>query len=115
MVLLGVFDGSPRGFCQETEQHMNFIGNTYQTRLLLAALPKQYYEAEDSTVFERMMVFVSEDIGKLSREGIVSEADGLRYWVSPIAIKGDWPFLRKSATGFLMVLLGVFGGFPRGF
>ena len=82
---------------QLTEQQLNYAGATHVTRYLMATLPKQYYEAADSQVFERLLEELSKDIGRLSREGLLCEDTGLRYWISPLCIKGDWPFLHKVA------------------
>ena len=81
---------------QLTEQQLNYIGLTAVTRILLAVIPKQYYEAGDGEGFHIVLEHLAKDIGRVSREGIV--LDGVRYWACPISMKGDWPFLHKSAS-----------------
>ena len=75
------------------EQQMNYTGNTYASRLLLAMLPKAVYDLHPDS-FYRLVEIISKDICSLAEDGLKGP-DGLQYWCVSLYTKGDWPYLCK--------------------
>ena len=73
----------------------NFVGHSYTTRFLLAALPKEDYTGPRAWVFDLLLSTLASDLKFVSDTG-VTNSRGSRYWGICIGICGDWPFLVKA-------------------
>ena len=75
----------------------NYIGHTYTTRYLLAALTKSSYTGVNDYVFDRILDSVCEDFDFMATQGVFSPLKE-RYWMVMLHVCGDWPFLAKSGN-----------------
>lgn len=76
------------------KQQMNYVGDTWVTRLVLAVLPKKAFEANDA-VLHSLVEVLAKDMRKVAENGVQCPVTGLRYHAAILQTKGDWPFLCK--------------------
>ena len=76
---------------------LNFLGHTYTTRFLFAALNKKSYCDDNADVFPLLMEEATKDLRKLLTEGLTNRY-GERFYGALVHITGDWPFLQKSGS-----------------
>ena len=82
----------------ETEQlqpQVNFLGHSLQTRFLYAVLHKKYY-SKDPAPLHALLEAWSVQLGDLYHNGY--EHEGRLFKFAPIGMKGDLPWLAKSAS-----------------
>lgn len=80
-------------------QKLNYEEPTWSTRFLLAVLPKEYYNEENSSIsdsdpFQDLMAGICGDLRSLYEEGI--DTPNGRFYFCTISVMGDWPFLQKA-------------------
>ena len=73
----------------------NFVGHSYCTRFLLAALPKDEYCGEQAWVFDLLISTLAADLQNVADVGVTSSR-GAKYWGWCIGVTGDWPWLVKA-------------------
>ncbi|CAE7382390.1 unnamed protein product [Symbiodinium sp. KB8] len=83
--------------------YVNCSGNTFSTRMLFTAIPSQLY-CQDLTL-DTLMDSMTSDLLDLYENGlqVKFKEQSLRFKFVLLAVKGDWPFLRKAMklnTGF---------------
>ena len=73
---------------------MYLVFEALLTLRVLQTLPisLQVMYQSDPDVLEGMFEFLAENLMELSTTGMVLK-DGSRFWLVPIGVKGDWPFL----------------------
>lgn len=74
---------------------LNFKGHSYTTRYLVAAMTKKTYTHENDNVFHMVMDAIVSDLEYMSCSG-VKDQQGQTFWMVPLHIVGDWPWLAKS-------------------
>ena len=81
---------------EKCDLNMNYLGNTYATRFLLAMCVKKFYKKNPERL-DRIMAAVVDDICDLFYNGIELVVQGARIkmFVAPIGLKGDWPIHAK--------------------
>lgn len=47
---------------------------------------------DDNDALERFFEHLVEDLAMLGTQGVIL-SDGLPFWLIPLGVKGDWPFL----------------------
>ena len=79
------------------KQDINFKGNTWVTRYLLAVLPKGMYDPKngDGAAYDMLSQRLVDDMNEVINNGALS-LKGEKHWVVPIFCVGDWPFHQKS-------------------
>ena len=76
-------------------QTLNLRGHSFSTRFLLMAIPRRYY-ANQSEVYLSVFEAVIRDLLSLQNEGF--EYDGSMWRVQVLGLKGDLPYLTKTAS-----------------
>lgn len=78
------------------KQDINFKGNTWVTRYLLAVLPKGMYDPKKGVgaAFDMLSQCLVDDMNEVINNGMMS-LKGEKHWVIPIYCVGDWPFHQK--------------------
>ncbi|CAE7208442.1 unnamed protein product [Symbiodinium microadriaticum] len=78
------------------ELKMNFVGNTYMTRMLFSVLPKTSYEKKDIRL-HALVENLTMDLARCFESGLSVKVEGRDVLLRVVAIglKGDWPALIK--------------------
>ena len=78
------------------ELKMNFVGNTYMTRMLFSVLPKTSYEKKDIRL-HALVENLTMDLARCFETGLSVKVEGRDVLLRVVAIglKGDWPALIK--------------------
>lgn len=86
-------------------QTLNIKKHSFTTRLLASLMPATWYAPKDASIFG-LSEALCKDLEKLFHEGVeiqVDETSRQTFFAVLVAIKGDWPWLRKCMalkTGF---------------
>lgn len=84
------------------EQGLNFQGNTFSNRFLLATLACKYYRRKNKGKdhLKQLVGAVVDDFVNLYNNGLEIELGGswVKIYIVPLAFKGDWPMLSKMGN-----------------
>ena len=75
-------------------QKLNLKGHSLNSRFLIAAMPKQFY-AKNPEVYKQLFDEIVDDLLSLQNEGFLWH--GERWFLQILGLKGDLPFLAKTA------------------
>ena len=72
----------------------NFKGHVLTNRFLIGVLPKRLYGQKEEHL-DDLFDFCGMEAKYMMEHGIAN-SDGQKYWLAPLAVVGDWPFLCKA-------------------
>lgn len=73
---------------------VNYLGHSYETRLLFAGMPKKIY-GDNEDVFHSTLVEYARQFNVLSTEGFLA-GDGSKMFMANLGLLADWPALTKA-------------------
>lgn len=76
-------------------QLLNLSGSSFLSRLLLAAMPKKFYEKRPA-VYRELFSAIVDDLVQLQDDGF--EWNGRTWHIQVLGLKGDLPYLTKTAS-----------------
>ncbi len=90
-----------RGTSKSVRKHalkqmgINMLGNSFNTRFLIAAMPKKIYEKKNE-VYLSLVDAVVDDLLILQNNGFVWQNE--RWYIQVLGLKGDMPYLTQTAS-----------------